>query len=97
VIGNEFGAKLIGFPGELSRGIEIAKEHTGLADGQYRGRHTALVHILERLCDGPLHQGHLPRSSAADFGDESRRRKMVMDVDAKGLVRGLRPCRSICQ
>ena len=69
---NEFGAKLIGLSGEFSRGVEIAKEHTGLAVGQYRGRHPALIHILERLCDGPLHQGHLPRSSTADFGDESR-------------------------
>jgi len=33
MVGNEFGAKLIGLSGELSRGVEIAKEHTGLADG----------------------------------------------------------------
>jgi hypothetical protein len=55
MVGNDFGAELVGLAGELSRGIEITKENTGLANGQYRGRHATLVHIVDRLRHGPLH------------------------------------------
>src|ERR1700747_2781955 len=33
--GNDLGAELVSLASELSRGVEIAKAHTGLASGQY--------------------------------------------------------------
>jgi transcriptional regulator GlxA family with amidase domain len=37
MVRNDLSAELVGLACELSRGVEIAKEHTGLANGQYRG------------------------------------------------------------
>jgi hypothetical protein len=71
MVGNDLGAELVGLAGELSRGVEIAKEDTGLANGQYRGCHTTLIHIVDRLRHGPFHQGHLASSPTGDFSDES--------------------------
>ena len=72
MVGNDLSAELVGLACELSGGVEIAKEHTGLANGQYRGRHTTLIHIVDRLCHGPFHQGHLASSPTGDFSNEPR-------------------------
>src|SRR5262249_59009199 len=72
MVGDKFGAELIGFAGELSRGVEITKEHTGLANRQYRSYHPALIHIFDRLRHRPFHQRYLAGSPTRDFSDESR-------------------------
>src|SRR5262249_23214293 len=74
MVGNDLGAELVGLAGELSRGVEIAKEDTRLANGQYRGRHTSLVHIVDRLGYRPFIKGTWPvlrpEISAMNPGDE---------------------------
>src|SRR5262245_47220862 len=96
MVGNDLSAELVGLACELSGGVEIAKEHTGLANGQYRCRNTTLIHIVDRLCHGPFHQGHLASSPTGDFSNEPRSREMVVNVDAKRLVDGcFRTCRLI--
>src|SRR6516165_10662838 len=72
MVSNDLGAELVGLAGELSRAVEIAKKDTWLANGQYRGCHTTMVHIVDRLRYRPFHQGRLASSSTRDFSDESR-------------------------
>jgi hypothetical protein len=94
MIHDQLGRIFVRLAAQPSRHIRLHRVDTGRGDRQHRGGSAGLVHVGKRFLDGPAPHQAFAKAQVLRRRDVTRRRKVMMDVDAERLClrRGLHQC-----